>query len=647
VPVPPRLLRIGEGLTLPLDAVTSTLLVYGSKGMGKTNLLSVVLEEMSAAALRWCSLDPIGVHWGLRHAADGRGDGVPCLILGGIHGDMPITPASGEIVADLVADEHVNVIIDCSRDHLGKMWSHGERTRSITAFIRRLYMRQGSLVDGQRRDPIFVALDEAARYIPQQIPHGNPDLAASLAAWEQLVEEGRNVGIGVGLFTQRSARLNKSVAELADAMLAFRTVGPNSIDAIIDWLGEHVPKADQRAMIEQVRKLPVGTALIVSPGWLEREGVVAIRARQTFDSSATPKPGERARRVVGSGATVDLDAYRKRMADVVEEAKANDAKALKAALAAAERDVGRYARLLTLARQALADRGYFDGTEIGEDVAPRIVELDNARCQEIGRLTAELAERPEPVGLGDDAVAIIQRVDAALIEVGDRIERERKYVTEALVQSGEAKVQKVRQRASNDAESASRSATRVAHEAPRPAAVPPPRATVPRPAAAPAAVGEHDTSLSGAARKILTALAQYGPRPAGKVAHLTGYSPAGAFSRTMTALRGSGYIEGSPLVTITPRGLGALGDYEPLPEGRALVDHWLGRLKGVEAKILTVLCEEYPDAMTPGEIAARTGYSAAGAFSRALTHLRKLDLVDGPSRGTARVNDEIGQAWNR
>ena len=50
----------------------------------------------------------------------------------------------------------------------------------------------------------------------------------------------------------------------------------------------------------QVRELPRGSALIVSPGWLKVERVVPIRMRQTFDSSATPKPGERLRATIAS-----------------------------------------------------------------------------------------------------------------------------------------------------------------------------------------------------------------------------------------------------------------------------------------------------------------------------------------------------------
>src|SRR5271154_3680440 len=97
-------------LSLPADAVTSTIVVYGGKGMGKTNLASVLVEEFAAAALRFAVVDPMGVWWGLRHGADGKSQGIKVLILGGIHGDLPITPESGALVADLVVDEDASVI---------------------------------------------------------------------------------------------------------------------------------------------------------------------------------------------------------------------------------------------------------------------------------------------------------------------------------------------------------------------------------------------------------------------------------------------------------------------------------------------------------------------------------------------------------
>src|SRR4051812_14105023 len=97
-------LNISAELALPLDVVTSTVVVYGGKGMGKTNLGSVLVEELAKAGLRWSVLDPLGVWWGLRHAKDGKGPGIECLVLGGVHGDIPIEPTGGAVVADLVVD---------------------------------------------------------------------------------------------------------------------------------------------------------------------------------------------------------------------------------------------------------------------------------------------------------------------------------------------------------------------------------------------------------------------------------------------------------------------------------------------------------------------------------------------------------------
>lgn len=320
----------GKNFLLPRETVTSTIVILGGKGMGKTNLGGVLVEGVDAQGDNWCVIDPLGVWWGLRHSIDGKGPGIECVILGGPHGDIPIEPTGGAIAADLVVDEGANVILDISRKSNGEMWTMGERIRFAKDFAKRLFQRQGELVDGRRRDPIFVELDEAATFIPQMFPSGNIDIAECISAWQTLVEWGRNVGIGIGLLTQRSARINKSVTEVADALISFRIVGPNSIKAVTDWLGEHVPKESVREHVETLRSLERGRALIVSPGWLKFEGVVDIRLRHTFDSSATPKPGERQKRVTGKAAKPDLTKYQERMKETIERAKENDPKALKA-----------------------------------------------------------------------------------------------------------------------------------------------------------------------------------------------------------------------------------------------------------------------------------------------------------------------------
>lgn len=326
---PAKLLRVSADLSLPLDTVTSTLVVYGGKGMGKSNFAAVLAEELKAARRRFAVVDPVGVWWGLQYSADGKSPGLEVLVLGGVHGDLPIEATAGAVVADLVVDEDVDVVIDISRQGSGKMWSRGEQLRFVADYCTRLFERQG-----ERMRPLLQMFDEAGRFVPEQIPAGAIDIAKCVGAIEQLVELGRNVGVGMVLITQRSARMKKSVSELADAVVAFRTVGPRSIDAILDWFGEHVPRDEWKRLLEQLRTLPVGTALVVSPGWLAVERAVRMRPRRTFDSSATPT--ESGRRTSGPAAKPNLAKYRSRMAEVVERAQAADPRELRRRIAELE-----------------------------------------------------------------------------------------------------------------------------------------------------------------------------------------------------------------------------------------------------------------------------------------------------------------------
>ena len=546
-------LNIGSGLPLPKNVVTSTLIVYGGKGMGKTNFGSVLVEEMNKAGLRWSVLDPIGVWWGLRHSRDGKGPGIECLILGGIHGDFPLEPTGGHVAADLVADEQVNVLIDFSRKPSGEMWSIGEKTRFVTDYANRLFQRQGQMIGGFRREPIFQVLDEAARYIPQIIPAGNPDLAKCLSAWNMLVEEGRNVGLGVGLLTQRSARMNKSVSELADAMIAFRIVGPNSIAAVMDWMGEHVPKEHIRKLIEQVRALERGTALVVSPGWLRYEGMVQIRERETFDSSATPKPGERPRRVSGKPAKPDLDKYLERMKATIERAKADDPKELR-------REIADLKKQLSSPKPTLT--------------APDVRPVSEREMQK----AIATAVKPH-LEFRTKVLRQVQTAAGALRAFADHLSAE--HADRMNVLRGTSDIlSKIEETVST-----SPPPTAVSSPAPapeprrmpvlvRPRPVPPPMREGVR--NSPAPVGSNGQVTAKADRLILSVLSQHGECSKDKLAVLCGYAGSGGgFNNALGRLRTAGYIappKGEPM-TITDAGVEALGTPEELPAGRALLDY--------------------------------------------------------------------------
>jgi hypothetical protein len=546
-------LDISPDLVLPTDTVTSTLIVYGGKGMGKTNFGSVLVEELTRAGLRWSVLDPLGVWWGLRHSADGKGSGIECLVLGGSHADIPIEPTGGAIVADLVVDETANVVIDFSRKPSGEMWSVGERIRFVTDYAYRLFQRQGELVNGERREPIFQVLDESARYVPQIIPSGAIDLAKCVNAWEQIVEEGRNIGIGVCLLTQRSARMNKSVSELADAVLAFRIVGPNSIDAITDWLGEHVPKPEVKAMVEKIRSLERGRCLVVSPGWLKFEGVIGIRQRNTFDSSATPKPGERARRVHGEGAKPNLAKYVERMKATIEKAKADDPKELRKRIKELEAEAAKPVA-------AAPWRETIDRKQMLE-----------AERKEIERITHD--------AIIPQVVKLLRGIYGPIEKSAESLQRSSKFMLEQIeaLANKPATLRCLTEHFVKDAEAA----ITVESDPVKPDPARKPVIQHSKPS------GSGDSSLSPGEKQILTAVVQMGGVTGDQLGVLTGYKSTSRYEYTRK-LTVKGYVThvNGP-IEATQAGVDALGsDYEPLPTGRALYEWWMARLGGAESAIL-------------------------------------------------------------
>lgn len=617
-----RKLEISESLALPaVETTTQTLVIYGGKGMGKTNLAAVIAEELAKAGQRFSVLDPVGVSWGLRYARDGKGEGLKVLILGGIHADLPIEPTGGAVVADFVADEEVNVVIDISRRADGRMWSNGEKIKFVTDYCTRLYERQG-----ERRRPMMQLIDEAGRFVPQQIPRGAENIAACVGAIEQLVELGRNVGVGVTLITQRSARMNKSVSELAECMIAFRTVGPRSVDAILEWFGEHVPKARWNELIEQLRTLNRGQALIVSPGWLEFEGVAQIRPRETFDSSSTPTAAEK-KMTRRASKIPNLDAYRERIAQTVEKAEASDPSKLRAKNATLERDLRQAREQLEAAKAKPA---------AAVKAAPALTDGDRAQLE-------NLATQYEMSRL-------------ALGDAVDRVLAHSLKQHEALELSLRATLQSVREGMREDLERKRllKAAERLAGvleqlEAPAPkapAAAPSSRPSAPAKPRKPIALDGESRILTPAgelkrhARAILTVLAQ---NPDGRnrtqIHLLAGYQPSGDTSVAFAEMIGRGWIaEAGKGLTITAAGLSALGPFDPLPTGAELRRFILegSKLSSAERKILKAAFDAHENGeggVTRARLHELAGLKPSGDTSVAFSKFLKLGWLEEANGG--------------
>lgn len=311
-------LHIAPELALPLEAVTETFAILAVKRAGKSNAAVVMAEEMFDAGVPWVAVDPKGDWWGVRAAGDGEAPGLSVLVFGGLHGDIPLEPTAGRLVADLIAEERITCVLDVSE------MSKADQRRFLTDFADRLYRRN--------TEPLHVFCEEADEYIPQRVLG---EAAKLVGAFETLVKRGGFRGIGVTLITQRSASLNKDVLTQAGTLIAMRTPSPQDRKAVLAWIDYH---AASRDVIDELPMLEAGEAWVFSPQWLKALTKIRFRRRRTFDSGATPKVGGKPK-PPATLADVDLAVIKEQMAETIEKAKADDPKELRKRIKQLEREL--------------------------------------------------------------------------------------------------------------------------------------------------------------------------------------------------------------------------------------------------------------------------------------------------------------------
>ena len=314
-------IQLASDLGLPLDVATDTLGVLAIKDGGKSYTAMLLVEQLVKARLPVVVIDPVGVFWGLRVA--GRGPGLPIVILGGDHGDVPIEPAAGRAVADFVVAERQPVVIDFRGFH-----TKSEQFRFSLDFLTRLYEAN--------REVLHVVIDEADELAPQK-PFGEETRV--LRAVEVLVRRGRARGLGCTLITQRPAVLNKNVLTQCSTLVVGRMMAPQDRKAVEAWVEAHGTEEEKRQMMASLATLPKYDKWIWAPARdvFQR---VRIAERTTFDSSATPKVGLK-RIEPKTLAEVDLGALRTKMAETIERAKAEDPAYLKRRVAELQAQLAR------------------------------------------------------------------------------------------------------------------------------------------------------------------------------------------------------------------------------------------------------------------------------------------------------------------
>lgn len=287
----------GAPVTLPLGAVTETFAILAKRGAGKTNTAVVLTEELVSAGEQVIVVDPVGVWWGLRATAAGAPSKLPVVIVGGDHADLPLDEADGRALARLLVETRQSAVLDLSA--LSKSASR----RLMADFLEDLYTAC--------RQPTHLVVDEADLLAPQRLPR---DMTRLAGAMDDVTRRGRAHGIGVTLISQRPAVLNKDVLGQAEVLITLRMTNPRDVAAIDEWVRLHAADDRAREVKASLPSLPVGTAWLWSPGWLDMLEKIQVRARRTFDSSATPVPGQQRR--APAIARLDVQALRARLADL-------------------------------------------------------------------------------------------------------------------------------------------------------------------------------------------------------------------------------------------------------------------------------------------------------------------------------------------
>ena len=270
----PNELQLAKDFQLDIHALTKCYAILGQRGSGKTSTGVVMAEEMIAQGWPVAIIDPQGVWYGLRSSESGKDVGLPVIIFGGSHGDVPLYHTDGYLLAEIMEAGYYSIIIDTS-----EMFDDEAMQTLMTDFFTGLYHRR-------RRLPMHLIVDEADEIVPQSGFSKELVIAAT-----RLTKRGRTRGIGSSWISQRPQDLNKKILTQAEVLLAMRLMHQLDIKAIEEWIGKNADVSESKRIRSTLASLPTGTGWFWSPAWMGDMRRINMRRRLTFDTSGTPLPG--------------------------------------------------------------------------------------------------------------------------------------------------------------------------------------------------------------------------------------------------------------------------------------------------------------------------------------------------------------------
>jgi hypothetical protein len=591
-----KTLKVGHGIELPLKLVTSTAAILATRGEGKTHIGKVLAEEMIAAGAHIIVGDPTGVWWGLQSSASGKRAGLPVVVFGGDHPDVPITPEMGTAVADAVVEDRLNAVLDMSAFE-----DDADKVRFMLGFAKRLYFIN--------RKPVHIFLDEADEFVPQQVERAE-NKAKLLSIFKRIWQRGRVKGIGGTLISQRSAVVNKTLLNLSSLLIALKTVGPTDRDALARWAESYGTEEQQEEFNDTIGKMDQHVAW-----WFSSElGLfkkAKARALKTFDSSATPEVGEDLVKPTAK-ADVDLKRLGKTLAAAVEKVKADDPVLLRKQIDALQKElVEKRRRIVDTENQVIQIQKQPPKEKPIRFEVPILGARERKQLERVSKMQASIeAQISEAFSI---AAGEILKAREEAGEIRRSVE-----VVRAAVARVEAAKRPLMPSRTDMASTASRMKPR--KDWPKPEDVAPRRSFDPP---------DSNGDIGGASRRLLVALAQYGPLPPLRLRVLAQIGSIHTFRKYIGNHRAKDLVEGENPIELTRRGLDALGSYESLPTGGDLVAHWKSELSAGVLRDIFVFMLEHPErSFAVDELGPHVGTESVHTIRKYLGRLGTYGLVE-------------------
>jgi hypothetical protein len=249
----------GTPVDLPVvDILTGRGFVTGKSGSGKSNTVSVMLENLLDNNFPVLIVDSDGEYYGLKEEYEVLHVGADDEC------DIQVTADHAEKIASLALEENIPIILDVS----GYL-DDDDADELVLETTRHLFAKEKKL-----KKPFLVVIEECHEYIPEQSGMGE--------AGKMLIKigkRGRKHGLGIVGISQRPADVKKDFITQCDWLVWHRLTWRNDTKVVGRILGSEYADA--------IEEMGDGEGFLVAD-WASDIQRVQFHRKRTFDAGATP-----------------------------------------------------------------------------------------------------------------------------------------------------------------------------------------------------------------------------------------------------------------------------------------------------------------------------------------------------------------------